>query len=63
MHQPGTVPPVAAGTMKPLSREFETSYTVATAEASLRRQAAARYLHRVRKKRFLSDIEIVDVSR
>jgi hypothetical protein len=63
MHQPGTVPPVATGTLTPLSREFETSYTVATVEASLRRQAAGCYLHRVRKKRFVSDIEIVDVAR
>jgi hypothetical protein len=63
MHQPGMALPVASGTMAPLSREFEIAYTIVAAEASLRRRAAARYLRRVRNKRFLSDIEIVDISR
>jgi hypothetical protein len=62
MHQPGTQPPIALGAMEPLSREFETSYSVGRAEASIRRHAAARYLHRVRKKRFLSDIEMADIT-
>jgi hypothetical protein len=62
MHKPGTVPPVGSGVMSPLSREFETSYSIERAEASRRRDAAARYLHRVRNKRFLSDIEIVDIT-
>lgn len=63
MHQPGTTPPVASGAFTPLSRDFETAYSAAEAQTSLRRQAASRYLHRVRNKRFLSDIEIVDISR
>lgn len=63
MHWPGTDPPIATGSMTPLSTRFETGYGPATVEASARRARVARYLHRVRNKQFLSDIEIVDFSR
>jgi hypothetical protein len=62
MHELGSTPPIASGVMAPLSREFETAYSVQRAEASMRRPTAEKYLHRVRNKRFLSDIEIVDIT-
>jgi hypothetical protein len=61
MHQPGAEPPIATGSCTPLSAALEPGYTIERARRSHRRRHVAQYLRRVRKKRFLSNIEIVDI--
>jgi hypothetical protein len=61
MHTPGPEPPIATGTLTPLHPAFESGYDPAAAAQSQRRVAAGRYLHRVRNKNHLSQIEIVDL--
>jgi hypothetical protein len=63
MHQLGLEPPVAVGMIRPLSRAFEHRYATETARTSRRRAQTARYLHRVRNRRFLNDIEVVTATR
>ena len=61
MHRIGSEPPIATGVIRPLSRAFETRYNAEAARASRRRAATARYLQRVRNKRFINDIEVVTI--
>ena len=63
MHRLGAEPPIAAGTFAPLSRAFESGYAAPSLESSRRRAQATRYLHRVRRKTYLNEIEIVDLQR
>jgi Protein of unknown function (DUF4238) len=62
MHKLGSEPPVARGVIRPLSRAFEIQYSSDAVRASGRRATTARYLHRIRKKRFINDIEVVSIS-
>jgi hypothetical protein len=62
MHQLGPEPPVAVGPIRPLSRAFENRYTAAAVHASRRRAMTAQYLHRVRNRRFINDIQVVTVN-
>ena len=62
MHKIGTQPPIARGPFTPLASTVLPDYSLAHAQRSARRAAASAYLHRVRKKKFLSDIEIADVK-
>jgi hypothetical protein len=62
MHRLGSEPPVAHGPIRPLSRAFENRYTVDAVRASRRRATTAQYLHRVRNRRFINDIEVVTVK-
>jgi hypothetical protein len=63
MHRLGFEPPIASGTFTPLSRAFEPGYDATVLASSRRRTYTARYLHRVRNKRYLDNIEIVDLQR
>ena len=63
MHQLGPEPPVALGTVRPLSRAFSDGYTAETARVSRRRAQTARYLHRVRNREYLNDFEVVTIRR
>lgn len=62
MHQLGDEPPVAQGPLAPLSHHYEPGYSASTAQTSPRRAAAARFLQRVRNKRFLSSIDYVYIA-
>jgi hypothetical protein len=62
MHRIGSEPPVAAAPIRPLSRAFEDRYTADAVRASRRRATTAQYLHRVRNRRFINDIQVVTVS-
>jgi hypothetical protein len=62
MQQLGDEPPVAQGPLTPLSHAYESGYSASTAQTSPRRAAAARFLHRVRNKRFLSTIDFVYIA-
>jgi hypothetical protein len=62
MHRVGGEPPVAAGVIRPLSSAFEDRYSADTAKSSRRRAATAAILHKVRKKRFINDIEVVTIG-
>jgi hypothetical protein len=61
MHRLGSEPPVATGVIRPLARAFETRYNAEAARVSRRRAATAKYLQRVRNKRFINDIEVVTI--
>ena len=63
MHQLGPEPPVALGTVRPLSRAFSDGSTAETARVSRRRAQTARYLHRVRNREYLNDFEVVTIRR
>ena len=62
MHMPGAEPPIALGSIRPLSRAFENGYTASAVRTSKRWQKTAEFLHRVRDKRFINDIEVVDLN-
>jgi hypothetical protein len=62
MHRLGAEPPINSGTFAPLSRAFEPNYSASVLAHSRRRAQTARYLQRVQGKKYLNDIEIVDLQ-
>jgi hypothetical protein len=62
MHRPGVEPPVASGTCTPLSCAFEPNYDASVLAKSRRRAQTARYLQPVQSRKYLNDIEIVDLQ-
>src|SRR5205823_6349250 len=62
MHRLGPEPPVVVGPIRPLSRAFEDRYTAEAVRTSRRRAMTAQYLHRVRNRRFINDIQVVTVN-
>lgn len=62
MHRPGDEPPLALGSMLPLSRIYERGYSPELALASQRRLAAQQFLQRVQARQHIDDIELVDVK-
>jgi hypothetical protein len=59
MHQPGSEPEVGEGIFLPLSRRIDTSYDRAAAEGSTRRAHAHRFNERARKRKWVSELEVI----
>jgi hypothetical protein len=62
MHRPGDEPPLAKGSMLPLSRSYERGYSTELVLASQRRLAAQQFLQRVQGRQHIDDIELVEVK-
>lgn len=62
MHRPGDEPPLATGSMRPLSRSYERGYSTELVLASQRRLAAQQFLQRVQGRQHIDDIELVEVK-
>lgn len=62
MHRPGDEPPVATGSMLPLSRIYERGYSSDLVLASQRRLAAQQFLERVQGRQHIDNIELVDLE-
>jgi hypothetical protein len=59
MHRPGSEPPVARGILPPVSRVVERAYDQPVALRSARRATAARFLGRVKDRRYVHDVEVI----
>jgi hypothetical protein len=59
MHQPRSPPDVPTGPFLPLSRLVDPDYDQSVMSSSARRGRAAEFLNRVRRRRFVDDIEII----
>lgn len=62
MHKPGTRPPIASGELTPLSPKIEPRYSVDAARKSARRAHAAAWFTRGQGRRWVNDLELLDVQ-
>lgn len=59
MHQPGNVPPVATGSLRPISSRLDPTYSWSTALRSKRLITAERSFDRTRKRRYIDEVEVL----